>query len=79
MSASHRPIWSQGLALGPQHFPAQDRDYEAALDARLTAIEPYGWGIIDARIKSNQRAAGQLALALGMPSQFILERFSNSL
>lgn len=62
MSASHRPIWSQGLALGPQHFQAQDRYYESALDARLTAIEPYGWGIIDARIKSNQLAAGQLAL-----------------
>lgn len=62
MSFLHRPVWSQGLALTPQHFQASDRYHEAALDARIAAVTSHPWGIVGLRLQSNQIASGTVAL-----------------
>lgn len=44
MPRKNRVLWTEGLLLEPHHFQQHDRWLEGTVDARATAIQPYGWG-----------------------------------
>jgi type VI secretion system protein ImpJ len=58
----HKPHWTQGLEVGPQHFQLTD-SYNAQLIAhRLDALFDHTWGIHEIRWDTRAIGAGELAL-----------------
>jgi type VI secretion system protein ImpJ len=64
--AFHKPIWSEGLLIGPQHFQQADRCHEALLDVRVRQLVPFGWGTVALAINAG---------ALEHSGLFMLERY----
>jgi len=49
MPLSLKVLWSEGLALDAQHFQQLDRYHEARLQHIASVLNPYSWGVQDAR------------------------------
>lgn len=58
-----RPVWSEGMLLGPQHMQQQDLYHEQFVDARLRALTSTPWGVLSFSFDRQALAAGTLALA----------------
>ncbi|MBL9105071.1 MAG: type VI secretion system baseplate subunit TssK [Myxococcales bacterium] len=58
----HRPLWTEGTLLCPQHLQQQDLYHERLLAARLAATVPHPWGVLAVRFDPAALAVGQLAL-----------------
>ncbi len=63
--------------MSPQHLQAQDIFQEALLTARITALEPYPWGVLHVEVDQEALRAGQFQLLSftgilpdGVPLQF---------
>lgn len=70
MNLSLKVLWAEGLTLDAQHFQQLDRYHEARLRHIAAAINPYAWGVQQARwsvdgVGSNKLQA--LALTLVFP------------
>ena len=57
-----RVVWYEGMALDPHHLQQADRAHDRALDARLRAVHPYGWGFTDLTVDADRLAGGEVAL-----------------
>lgn len=62
MAAPFRPVWTEGMLLSPQHLQALDRHGDALVEARVAAIAPLSWGLLDLEVDAAALAAGQLRL-----------------
>ncbi|MFK4532243.1 type VI secretion system protein ImpJ [Bradyrhizobium ottawaense] len=62
MSATSKPIWSEGMLVRPQHFQQYDRWVEQLVENRVAGLVGYGWGIRKIAFDRNLLALGQLAL-----------------
>jgi type VI secretion system protein ImpJ len=60
MNRPRKPLWSDGLALWPNHLDAQDQYHERLLATRLRALTPYDWGVLDIEIDPHALSAGQV-------------------
>lgn len=60
MEAPERVIWSEGMLLSPQHFQQETLYHERLLAARLNAIHPHNWGVVEVEIEHGLLAAGKL-------------------
>jgi len=62
MRAPQRVVWTEGLFMTPQHLQAQDRYHEAYVTARVAALTPYDWGVLEIELDSEALSSGQLQL-----------------
>ncbi|WGR72807.1 MULTISPECIES: type VI secretion system baseplate subunit TssK [unclassified Bradyrhizobium] len=62
MSATSKPIWSEGMLVRPQHFQQYDRWVEQLVENRVAGLLGYGWGIRKIAFDRNLLALGQVAL-----------------
>ncbi|WP_256441699.1 type VI secretion system baseplate subunit TssK [Bradyrhizobium sp. sGM-13] len=63
MSATSKPIWSEGMLMRPQHFQQYDRWIEQLVENRVSGLVGYGWGVRKIAFDRNLLALGQVALA----------------
>ncbi|MDB4985297.1 MAG: hypothetical protein JWN04_475 [Myxococcaceae bacterium] len=59
---SDKVAWSEGVLLLPQHFQQLDRYHESLLAARLDAISPLNWGVLDVALDARALQQGIAAL-----------------
>ena len=62
MSRPGRVVWSEGMALDPQHFQQWDRFHSALLHARMRSIAPHAWGLTQLEIDEAAIANGTFRL-----------------
>lgn len=62
MKVPQRVIWSEGMFMSPQHLQQLDRYHEGLLEARLSALSAYDWGVVSLEIDERALVAGQVRL-----------------
>lgn len=62
MAGKNRVAWREGMFLRPQHFQAQDRFFEAQLEARVAGIQPYPWGITELAVDEDLASLGKFGV-----------------
>lgn len=62
MNSALKLVWSEGMLLSPQHLQALDRYFEGYVAARVTALAPVAWGVLESELDQAALAAGQLRL-----------------
>ena len=62
MKPPNRLVWSEGMFMSPHHFQQLDSYHERLLSARLTALTPYAWGVVELVVSGAALAAGQFQL-----------------
>jgi type VI secretion system protein ImpJ len=62
MGRPGRVVWSEGMALDPQHFQQWDRYHSAVLQARMRSVAPHAWGLTDLQIDEAAIANGTFRL-----------------
>ncbi len=58
----NRVVWYEGMTLDPHHLQQWDRYHADALNARLRALTPHGWGLTSLEIDEERLANGEVAL-----------------
>jgi type VI secretion system protein ImpJ len=56
-------VWTEGLFITQHHLQQLDRYHEQLLGDRITAAQPYGWGITEIEIDERALATGQFRLS----------------
>lgn len=64
MALTSKPVWAEGLLIRPQHFQQHDRWIEHLLDARITGLRAYGWGIRSAVLNPELLKLGRIGLGM---------------
>ncbi|MGV7210368.1 type VI secretion system baseplate subunit TssK [Oxalobacteraceae bacterium A2-2] len=62
MAWKNKVVWSEGMLLQPQHLQQHDRYWQSQLEARVSALTPYGYGFAGLKLDEQQLALGKLAL-----------------
>lgn len=62
MKAVQRVVWSEGMFVSPHHLQQLDLYHEALIDTRLTALEPYPWGVVAMEFDLEALRAGKVLL-----------------
>ncbi len=62
MKPLQRVVWKEGMFMSPQHLQAQDTFHETLLAARVTALQPYPWGVQHLEVDAEALRAGQFQL-----------------
>jgi type VI secretion system protein ImpJ len=62
MSRYRRVVWNEGMLLSPHHFQQADNYFEDLLNARVAALLPYDWGVLDVQINRDAIANGSVQL-----------------
>lgn len=62
MRSLQKVVWSEGLLLQPQHLQALDRFHEAHVGARVEAIAPGSWGVLEMELDPAALAGGRVSL-----------------
>lgn len=62
MTWHNKVVWTQGMFLQPHHFQQEGRHRQHALNARVEALSPYGWGFAELRIDEARLALGQVLI-----------------
>lgn len=57
-----RPLWSEGMLVGPQHLQYQDAYHEQLLEARLRGLVPATWGLQALSIDKDALAEGRVSV-----------------
>jgi type VI secretion system protein ImpJ len=60
MTWHNKVVWTQGMFLQPHHFQQEGRHRQHALNARVDALSPYGWGFAELRVDEARLALGQV-------------------
>ncbi len=60
MTWHNKVVWTQGMFLQPHHFQQEGRHRQHALNARVEALSPYGWGFTELRLDEARLALGQV-------------------
>ncbi|HLG17555.1 MAG TPA: type VI secretion system baseplate subunit TssK [Blastocatellia bacterium] len=58
MSRYRKILWDEGMLLTPHHFQQWDNYHEELLNARLSSLAPYEWGILDLQVNREAVANG---------------------
>src|SRR5688572_24259847 len=58
MARPGRVVWSEGMALDPQHLQHWDRYQAAVVQARIRSIAPLSWGLTELQIDPDAIAIG---------------------
>lgn len=77
MEAPERVVWSEGMLMSPQHLQQQDLFHARNLEARLSALTPQNWGVLELEIDAAALSAGQVGVSRfsgvmpgGLPLEF---------
>ncbi len=62
MKAPLRVVWSEGLLMSPQHLQQLDVYHERLVGARLDALEPLDWGVVNIEIDRRALESGQVRI-----------------
>lgn len=62
MKIPQRVVWSEGMFMNPQHLQQADLYHENLLAARLGAMTPYDWGVVEMEVDEKALSAGQFQL-----------------
>lgn len=62
MKTAQRVVWSEGLLISPQHLQQLDLYHEQHVAARLDALEPLNWGVVQVSIDSVALGKGQVTV-----------------
>ncbi|MDY7230937.1 type VI secretion system baseplate subunit TssK [Hyalangium rubrum] len=62
MKIPQRVVWSEGMFMNPQHLQQADVYHESLLAARLGAMTPYDWGVVEMEVDEKALSAGQFQL-----------------
>ncbi|HVG63169.1 MAG TPA: type VI secretion system baseplate subunit TssK [Hyalangium sp.] len=62
MKIPQRVVWSEGMFMNPQHMQQADLYHESLVSARLGAMTPYDWGVVEMEVDDKALAAGQFQL-----------------
>lgn len=62
MAGKRRVAWREGMFLRPQHFQQQDRYFDAQLNVRAGATQPYAWGLFDIQIDEDLATLGKFGV-----------------
>jgi len=62
MNDAKKVVWYEGMPLDPHHFQQWDRYRNDRLDARLRAVAPHGWGVLECQIDEDRLANGEAVL-----------------
>ena len=62
MKIPQRVVWSEGMFMNPQHLQQADLYHESLLAARLGAMTPYDWGVVEMEVDEKALSAGQFQL-----------------
>ncbi len=62
MADKGRVAWREGMFLRPQHFQQQDRFLVAEIHARVSASQPYAWGLSELVIDEDLAAIGKFSV-----------------
>jgi type VI secretion system protein ImpJ len=62
MKNAQRVVWSEGMFMNPHHLQQLDLYHENLLDLRLSAVEPYPWGIVSLELDMEALRAGRVQL-----------------
>jgi type VI secretion system protein ImpJ len=57
-----RVVWFEGMTLDPHHFQQWDRYRQDVLNARLRAVAPNGWGLLEGVVDEERLANGEFSL-----------------
>jgi type VI secretion system protein ImpJ len=63
MSWTNRVVWQEGMFLRTQHFQQQDRWTEQLVRARVQALRPHPWGLVEYALDRDLLGTGRFALA----------------
>ncbi len=63
MSWTNRVVWQEGMFLRTQHFQQQDRWTEQLVRARVHALRPHPWGLVEYALDRDLLGTGRFALA----------------
>jgi type VI secretion system protein ImpJ len=63
MKGLQRVVWSEGMLVSPQHLQQSDLYHERALDCRIAAATPLGWGITAVQIDAGALAADPVVVS----------------
>ena len=63
MSWTNRVVWQEGMFLRTQHFQQQDRWMEQLVRARVQALRPHPWGLVEYSIDRDLLGTGRFALS----------------
>ena len=63
MSWTNRVVWQEGMFLRTQHFQQQDRWMEQLVRARVQALRPHPWGLVDYALDRDLLTTGRFAVA----------------
>lgn len=61
-TTAKRVVWQQGMLMAPQHFQQQDRYFESLVAARVDALSPNPWGVMQLEFDEAALRAGELRL-----------------
>jgi type VI secretion system protein ImpJ len=61
-SLSNGPVWRQGMFMRPQHFQQLGRSIDSQLEARISALQPAGWGLRSLVVDQGALALGKFAI-----------------
>ncbi len=62
MKNAQRVVWSEGMFMNPHHMQQLDLYHENLLDLRLSAMEPYPWGVVSLEFDMESLRAGRVQL-----------------
>lgn len=62
MKNAQRVVWSEGMFMSPHHMQQLDLYHEGLLDLRLSAVEPYPWGVVSMEVDMEALRAGRVQL-----------------
>src|SRR3712207_854439 len=62
MTRYRRVVWNEGMLVGPHHFQQSDNYHEGLLNARLSSLVPYEWGVLDLQVSRDAIANGSFEL-----------------
>ncbi len=62
MTWHNKVMWTEGMFLQPQHYQQQDRYTARQLDGRITATQPWAWGLSSLQLDEAALLLGRVAL-----------------
>lgn len=63
MATENKPLWIEGMFMRPHHFQQHDRFVEAHVDARVSGLRPYPWGVTGLELDGQALGLGKVAVA----------------
>ena len=63
MKKPARVVWAEGMVMTPQHMQQADVYHDRTLAARLAALVPHPWGVVEIEVDAQALASGQFRLA----------------